>query len=39
MIGVDYSSISLNPPMWTLIQEMRISLMFPLMAFLIVRCS
>ncbi|MEX2697532.1 acyltransferase family protein [Rhizobium mongolense] len=39
MIGVDYSSISLNPPMWTLIQEMRISLMFPLMAFLIVRYS
>ncbi|WP_157997296.1 hypothetical protein [Rhizobium favelukesii] len=36
---MDYSSISLNPPLWGLIQKMRISLMFPLMAFLIVRYS
>lgn len=39
MAGIGYSSISLDPPMWTLIQEMRIALVCPLLALLIIRFS
>jgi peptidoglycan/LPS O-acetylase OafA/YrhL len=30
MIGIGADSVTLNPPMWSLIQEMRISLAFPI---------
>jgi peptidoglycan/LPS O-acetylase OafA/YrhL len=31
MTGIGSDSVTLNPPMWSLIQEMRISLVFPLL--------
>ncbi|MDX8534696.1 acyltransferase [Mesorhizobium sp. VK25A] len=39
MTGIGYASISLDPPMWTLIQEMRIALVFPLLALAVMRLS
>jgi len=39
MTGIGYSSISLDPPIWTLIQEMRIALVFPLLALIVMRLS
>lgn len=35
LYGVGYQSISLNPPIWSLIQEIRISLIFPFLLFFI----
>ncbi|WP_454848707.1 acyltransferase family protein [Rhizobium binxianense] len=37
MLGNGYPNISLNPPMWTLIQEIRIALIFPLIYFAVTR--
>ena len=39
MTGIGYASISLDPPMWTLIQEMRIALVFPLLVLAVMRLS
>ena len=37
MLGIGYGSISLNPPMWTLIQELRIALLLPFLVLLLRR--
>jgi len=39
MTGIGYSSISLDGPMWTLIQEMRVAVVFPLLALMTIRFS
>lgn len=37
MIGVGHESVSLNMPMWTLIQELRVALVLPVLVFFIGR--